>query len=677
MGIFSDNVMRLYESGLICIPVGDKKAPIQKNWDKYCDNKPTVEEVERWEKDFSQLDRIGLCMGASSGIVAFDFDYAYDKARVKIDKSKFDKDLKAIESQLIHHLPQTPAIKVGKKGWTRFYKWNPRLTTNISIDRNGVRLFDFLAWHKQTVMPPSHHSIIDGHMLSYKWIGDPIEECLDDIPEIDFDKILEAKMLFGDQGPDESRHGKLFKWLMDISLVEKNIEKLAALLIKKDQAVNSQDPKGPYLSDKKHHKFETVEENAKHFAKRAVEWKATKADVAGREPGKAPPPIGPDVWNYFFENSFHKIKKDIISKKCFFKLNESSDWSLMDGIEGVLRSYASSNGLPVYRTVDELARWGLEKADCDFLCDIPKWDGLDRIFDYGMSVKSPNFTGEEITDILKHWGSNIFRRVRSADYQNRCVILKGPQGVGKDFFVRTMLKDFKPYYESTTMPGTQKDALEIVSRLLAVHIEEFDQTKHMDMAFLKSLITQPSAFFRESYGSSPNQKIMRPSFISTANVDDILRDPTGNRRFIVIPITEITWDYPMQPNSSVQVLAQWRYYFETEQFGKLSDEIEAKIRAVIDVYTPADLSVAIVDMYQMRYSSVTGSNGPFGGASSLSGKQAVTMLAEIAKALSCSLRKVQSSVKGAGLGHEFKNGVRYFANIESANEEISRIPKKY
>jgi hypothetical protein len=666
LGIFSDNVRKYFEHGLITIPCKDKRPVLGKEWQRFCEEGPSEATIEKWETQYQDINQLGLVLGASTLMSGFDFDYEFNERKSSLSKSEFDKDRKAIEKQLLAILPPTPAIKTGKKGWTRIYRSHGNLE-NAQCDRNGLRLFDFLARNKQTIIPPSIYS--DDSDMKYRWIGQPIESCLDDIPFITQDIVNEAKMLLADaQGYDfaaNGRHGLLLKWLLDVVRIEQDEKKIIHMLIQRDIKTN---PHQPYLSDPKHFaKHREPQANALEWIKRVRKFAnaTTKTQI----------PIGSDGWDYFFENTFHQTRKDIISKQCFFKIDKETDWDLMANVEGALRSYANRKSLPVAGTRDELERWTLEKKDLEFLCDLPQWDGQDRAEQFGKSIKSPNFTGEEISDILKHWGSNIFRRVKSPENQNRCVILKGGQGLGKDYLVRSMLKDFKPYYESTTMPGTQKDALEIVSRLLAVHIEEFDQTKHIDVAFLKSLITQPSAFFRESYGSNPNKKITRPSFISTANVDDILRDPTGNRRFIVIPVDGIEWSYPQ--DQSLALMAQFKAHSDRGEYERLSEVLEEKIRVIIDSFTPEDLSVGIVDLYSAKMSALMGHNGRYAHLRYLSAQDAIETLMEISRQASCSLRKVQSSVKSQGLSHRFRDGIRYFASKEVAAEFVAKSPKNH
>lgn len=672
MGIFSDHVRRYFDHGLITIPCKDKRPILGRDWQQYCDTTPTEAMIDRWEKDFSGADQLGLVMGKTTKLCALDFDYEFG-SKSELTAAKFEKDRINVEKQILALLPGTPAIKTGKKGWTRFFKTHGDID-NVSCDRNGLRLFDFLARNKQTIIPPSRYN----ENLMYRWLGPAAEDVLDDIPIITQDIINELRLVLSDKdGYDfnaNGRHGRLLKYLLDIVRIESDNKKVAHRLVELDKSINAV----PYLSDPKHTpRHKSAEQNA-------IDWIVRVRKFVGVQPKKGQ--VGDDGWNYFFDTSFKSVRKDIISKNVFFKIREGEDWTRMDGVDGMLRAYADQRGLYSAKTMDQFERWTWEKVNCDFLCDIPKWDGVDRVQKFGESVKSAEFTGHEIAAILKHWGGNVFRRVKSADHQNRCVILKGPQGVGKDFMVRAMLRDFKPYYESTTMPGTQKDALEICSRLLAVHIEEFDQTKNMDVAFLKSLITQPSAFFRESYGASPNQKVMRPSFISTANVDDILRDPTGNRRFIVVPVEGIEWNYPQ--GESMQVLAQWRAYADTGELESLPVDVEAKVKAIVDAFTPDDSGLSIIELYTEAFDLLTRGKttglrddftqeaGKYNGKRHLTGGQVLPAIGNIARIMQCHTKTVLSRVKANGLSHRTRTGIYYYRTAADCDAARAAAPKQ-
>lgn len=587
MGIYSDNYNNYLSAGITVFPCGagaQKKGPLIEQWQLYGTDSASEETLDHWASKFSFADKIGLPLGPANNLVAFDFDYGYDPKRATISEAEFKKDLKIIEPKIKAMLPQTPCSKTGVKGFTSFYRYNSKLT-NTQCDRNGVRLFDFLCAGRQTIIPPSVHTADEDGIINYIWNDLPLLDCLDDIPEIDQSLIDEIKLMFqivkgGNKSTSISggRHGELFKYILSMTRVEKNVDKLAELLIAEDEKRFSKDPKGPYLKDKNHNKSVDSKENALRWLDRIL-----RNNQIYLQGSKQKQKVSEDGWDYFFENSFYKLKKDILTKKVFVKRDVSANWSNIKDLDGVLRSYSSQNGLPKEEVKDELERFVFEKEDLDFLCEIPEWDKVDRVADVSKHIYSDYFSHDEIREIFLHWGSTVFRRIKNSEEQNRCLLLQGPQGIGKDFLVRSMVSDFKPYYEGIPVSDNTKDWLEIISRLYIGHIEEFDSTAKVDIAFLKNIITSPTTFFREAYGKSAESKTTAISFISTVNPDDFFRDTSGNRRFIVLPLKKIEHGYPI---NSAQVLAQFKYWSDMGWLKKCNDALEDRIKTLVDSLTP-------------------------------------------------------------------------------------------
>lgn len=659
MGIFSDNVVRLYEQGIYTLPCGGPsgKAPIVdggKNWQKYCEVLPTEEQVSDWEDKYKNEDRLGLILGEASGIVAFDFDYNYDAFKMAdISEKDFLKEMQLIEKQILALLPHSPCKKVGRKGWTAFYKWSPGLSNSSSCNRRQVRVFDFLAWHKQTIIPPSLHSVgPDGKDILYKWKGLPLDQCIEDLPHIEMGVINDIEAMFGESETlsAPSRHKRLLDFVLAISSVETDESVIVKKMIERDKIVN----KPTYLDDKKHNPTSDPVKNASNWVKRILKWRSATSAKDGKEVTKR---MTSDSWDHFFENSFHKVCKDIVTENIFVKKEPTSKWVQVDGLAGVLRTYAADKKLPYMRVADQLERWIFEKEDKGLLCSIPTWDGNDRIADICSRIQSPYFSPEEIVLIFKEWGARLFSRLDDSRNQNRCIILKGEQNLGKDTFVKSLLNGLDDYYRQTTLAGTDKDVLEIVSPLIAVHIEEFDQTARLAVPFIKSLITQDSSSFRASYARSPSKKTMRCSFISTSNADDVLRDPTGNRRFIVIPVESINWGYPK--DQSPQCLAQWRHYWSARQFIELPSELQDKIAALIAEYTPEDMTIAVIE----RYKHLLNENHEFAfgpSRSSFTLGEILPTLHIISKETGLSVRRVQHVIKMAKLSRRTKSGMKYY-----------------
>lgn len=145
--IYKSEAHKYLEKGLSIIP--DKymsKQPAIKGWSDYCYKQPSSEEVKSWINNLSQSG-IALCLGEASGIIALDID-ATDQKVLDI---------------LMPMLPDSPVVKIGSKGETRFFKYMNETTQSISF--NGEVVLEVLSSNKKTTLPPSIHP----NGAAYKW----------------------------------------------------------------------------------------------------------------------------------------------------------------------------------------------------------------------------------------------------------------------------------------------------------------------------------------------------------------------------------------------------------------------------------------------------------------------------------------------------------------------------
>ena len=124
--------------------VGGEHRPMF-NWSRFCDRLPTELETAHW----SGWPHAGIGLAATHGINFADIDTL---------NAKFVDVIKAI-------LPPTPAIKIGQKGETLFYRAD---FPARHFDINGERVLDWLGHGSQSVLPPSIHERTG---RPYKWIG--------------------------------------------------------------------------------------------------------------------------------------------------------------------------------------------------------------------------------------------------------------------------------------------------------------------------------------------------------------------------------------------------------------------------------------------------------------------------------------------------------------------------
>ena len=113
-------------------------------------------------------------------------------------------------------------------------------------------------------------------------------------------------------------------------------------------------------------------------------------------------------------------------------------------------------------------------------------------------------------------------------------ILYGEQDLGKSTFWETLAS--KPMF-CDDLSGSEKDEILKISQYLIIEFAEFAKCyKKKDIETLKAFLSRKVDSVRRPYGRDL-EDIARPSiFVGTTNRKDILRDPTGERRYWVIPV---------------------------------------------------------------------------------------------------------------------------------------------
>ncbi len=151
------------ELGLPLIPLipGTKRPAIDK-WSRFSNELPTEKEVEEWEnKGYSGF---GLVLGKASGLTALDID--------------------TDDRNVLDACPPSPVRKVGRKGETRFFKYNSKI-----INGKIAGVIDVLNGGRQTVLPPTLHMDTG---KPYRWITPDTLDSFDlkELPELTPEDII-------------------------------------------------------------------------------------------------------------------------------------------------------------------------------------------------------------------------------------------------------------------------------------------------------------------------------------------------------------------------------------------------------------------------------------------------------------------------------------------------------
>ena len=257
-----------------------------------------------------------------------------------------------------------------------------------------------------------------------------------------------------------------------------------------------------------------------------------------------------------------------------------------------VRNFLESNFIKNYNPVEEFL----------FTC-YDNWDGKDHIRALARTVPTNTPHWEDwfytwFLAMVEQWHNRTGRQ-----YGNSVApLLISKQGYNKSTFCRRLIPPQLQWgYTDNLILSEKRQVLQAMSQCLLINLDEFNQiSAKVQQGFLKNLIQLPNVKYKPPYGSHVQEFPRTASFIATSNMDDILTDPSGNRRFIGIELTGPI-DVSVRPNYQ-QLFAQaekaiWngeKTYFDAEQTALIMEnnrryqQIDPVMQCFCESFTPTE-----------------------------------------------------------------------------------------
>ena len=257
-----------------------------------------------------------------------------------------------------------------------------------------------------------------------------------------------------------------------------------------------------------------------------------------------------------------------------------------------VRNFLESNFIKNYNPVEEFL----------FTC-YDNWDGKDHIRALARTVPTNNPHWEDwfytwFLAMVEQWHNRTGRQ-----YGNSVApLLISKQGYNKSTFCRRLIPPQLQWgYTDNLILSEKRQVLQAMSQCLLINLDEFNQiSAKVQQGFLKNLIQLPNVKYKPPYGSHVQEFPRTASFIATSTMDDILTDPSGNRRFIGIELTGPI-DVSVRPNYQ-QLFAQaekaiWngeKTYFDAEQTALIMEnnrryqQIDPVMQCFCESFTPTE-----------------------------------------------------------------------------------------
>lgn len=191
----------------------------------------------------------------------------------------------------------------------------------------------------------------------------------------------------------------------------------------------------------------------------------------------------------------------------------------------------------------------------DLLSNAPDWDGVDRLSDVysALHISADDWLSRSL---IKKWFiqciSLQFNTKKAPFGAEGVLVLNGAQNTGKTSCIRKLAlheltdgyltKEFRDgigVFKEGMMLSDDKDSIAQVTNAWITELGEISGTMNKsDENFLKNFITRFADEYRVPYGRTSTTYPRRASFFGTVNDSEFLVDPTGSRRWWVIPITQ-------------------------------------------------------------------------------------------------------------------------------------------
>ena len=181
------------------------------------------------------------------------------------------------------------------------------------------------------------------------------------------------------------------------------------------------------------------------------------------------------------------------------------------------------------------------------------------------------------------------------------LVLQSKQGLGKTSWFRSLIPDelnkhTNYFLEGRAMDLNNKDHVLEQARSWLVEMGEIAATfKKSDQEIIKAYITAAFDRIRPPYGKIAIDKKRRMVLCGTTNDIEFLRDPTGDRRFMVIPCNRIDFKHKVD---LVGLWAQvYRLMLEDYKYYLSHDEINRVLNNNAEYRVKSDLHIALEELF--------------------------------------------------------------------------------
>jgi len=287
-----------------------------------------------------------------------------------------------------------------------------------------------------------------------------------------------------------------------------------------------------------------------------------------------------------------------------FRLNEMmqvvevNNAPISDGMAAEIRTRMRDLGYKGMTAIEDAymtdARQHVYHPVKDYLTAL-SWDGLDHIKQlttYLTDPLPPFPNGETVAErFLRRWTIGAVGKVFD-QVQMPMLVVEGAQNLGKSCLAAWFGSALPDYFlESSIDPDDRDCRFRLMTRWVWEVVELGSTTRRADVEALKGFISMRDVTLRKPYGRHDITGPAVSALFGTLNdAGGFLHDTTGSRRFLILPLTRIAWEY--RHNVSVdQVWAQAVALYRAGESPELAPEERQRqneINAAFEVVDPVE-----------------------------------------------------------------------------------------
>lgn len=232
----------------------------------------------------------------------------------------------------------------------------------------------------------------------------------------------------------------------------------------------------------------------------------------------------------------------------------------------ILKRLLLSDYIPTFNPIQEyfleLDRLNPEPLEKDYLQDLTDCLPTD--------TGNPQF----IKEVLTRWFVGMVAQAFGGVSSLMLMLIGSTQNTGKtEFFRRLFPNSLKRFYAESKLESGKDDFIMMCEKLLIMN-DEYSGKTVLDEKRMKELLSKQIFSIRAPYGVFNEDRKRIAALAATSNEEQVLKDPTGNRRFLPIRITKtINFDLYNSIDKEMLFLQVYRLFKDGYQYELKSDFI--------------------------------------------------------------------------------------------------------